>query len=236
MRFEPTDAQLAVQARARAVAEELIAPQAAELDLAERFPDETFRALGKAGMLGLTAPVAYGGQAIGTISLALALEEVARACASTAVGMSVTNMVADTIARFGDDDLARRYVPFLTSGDSVTGAFCLSEPGSGSDAASLRATARRDGDRYILNGTKMWVTSGGHAGTLIVMARTGGPELDSRGVSASSWSPGSRDSPSDRPRRSAACGARTRCRSSWRTARSRLKTSSAKRASASVSP
>lgn len=190
MDFEPTDAQREVQRRAREVASELIAPQAAELDLTERFPVETFRELGKRGMLGLSAPAAYGGQDIGTISLALALEEIAYACASTAVGMSVTNMVADTIARFGDDTLAKRYVPFITSGESVTGAFCLSEPGSGSDAAAMRTTAQLDGDRYILNGTKMWITSGDYSGAFIVMARTAGPEAGYKGISAFVVEPG----------------------------------------------
>jgi alkylation response protein AidB-like acyl-CoA dehydrogenase len=190
MNFEPTEAQREVQRRAREVASELIAPQAAELDVTERFPVETFRELGRRGMLGLSAPAAYGGQDIGTVSLALALEEIAYACASTAVGMSVTNMVADTIARFGDDALASRYVPFITSGESVTGAFCLSEPGSGSDAASMRTTAQRDGERYILNGTKMWITSGSYSGAFIVMARTAGPEAGYKGISAFVLEPG----------------------------------------------
>ncbi len=206
MRFEPTDAQRDVQRRAREAAAELIAPQAAELDVTERFPVDTFRALGRRGMLGLSAPAAYGGQDIGTVSLALALEEIAYACASTAVGMSVTNMVADTIARFGDHDLASRYVPFITSGDAVTGAFCLSEPGSGSDAASLRTTAQRDGDRYILNGTKMWITSGSYSGAFIVMARTAGAEAGYKGISAFVVEPGFEGFSTGRPEEK--CGLR----------------------------
>ena len=190
MNFQPTQAQSDVQSRAREVARELIAPQAAELDSSERFPVETFRELGRRGMLGLSAPAAFGGQDIGTLSLALALEEIAYACASTAVGMSVTNMVADTIARFGDASLASRYVPFITSGEAVTGAFCLSEPGSGSDAAAMRTHARREGERYILNGTKMWITSGEYSGAFIVMARTAGAEAGYKGISAFVVEPG----------------------------------------------
>ncbi|MEE2780396.1 MAG: acyl-CoA dehydrogenase family protein, partial [Myxococcota bacterium] len=155
-----------------------------------RFPVESFRKLAEMGLLGLNVPEHLGGSKAGTVALAVALTEVAACCASTAVTMSVTNMVGETISRFGSDDLQGRTVPRLTSGDAVCGAFCLSEPGSGSDAASLRATARREGDVYILNGTKMWITSGAHAGVLIVMARTAGPEAGSKGISAFVVEPG----------------------------------------------
>lgn len=179
-----TDQQQAIRAAARSIADDRLAPLAAELDATERFPTESFQALAAKGLLGVNVAEAHGGLAAGTVALTLALNEVARACASTAVGMSVTNMVGETLCRFASPQLQERYVPRLTSGEAVAGAFCLSEPGSGSDAASLRTTARRQRDRWILDGTKAWITSGAHAGVLIVMARTGGPEQGHRGISA----------------------------------------------------
>lgn len=184
MDLELTEEHIEVRATSRAAVADIIAPQAADLDATGRFPVETFQELGRRGLLGLSSPRELGGSQRGTIALCMALEEVAAACASTAVGMSVTNMVAGAIAHFGSEALASQYVPMIVSGDAVAGGFCLSEPGSGSDAGSMRATAVRDGDTYILNGTKMWITSGAYAGALIVMARTGGPEAGSRGISA----------------------------------------------------
>lgn len=190
MDFEPTAEQQAFRDRARDLVARLVAPAAAELSRTEGFPVATFREMGRAGLLGMNVPVADGGTGAGTIALALALHEVAYACASTAVGMSVTNMVGESIARFGSDALRRRYLPQLISGEAVCGAFCLSEPGSGSDAASLEATARRDGDAWVLDGTKAWITSGDHAAVMIVMARTGGSAAGHRGISAFIVEPG----------------------------------------------
>ncbi len=184
MQLTPNEAQRRIQELAREVARTELAPKAAELDATGRFPTESFQALAKRGLLGLSSPAELGGLDAGPVALALALTEVAYACPSTAVGMSVTNMVGETLSRFGPAALARKYVPRLTSGEAVAGAFCLSEPGSGSDAAALSATARRDGDHYVLSGTKMWITSGAYAGVLIVMARTSGPETGHRGISA----------------------------------------------------
>ena len=190
MEFALTDEQEQVQALARDFAQRELAPLAAELDEEARFPVESFRKLGELGLLAVNVPAALGGSEMGVVALTVALSEVAGACASTAVGMSVTNMVGETITRFGTDDLTKRYVPRLASGELTTGAFCLSEPGSGSDAAALAATAGLDGDHYVLNGTKSWVTSGGYAGALIVMARTGGAEAGHRGISAFVVEPG----------------------------------------------
>lgn len=186
MNFELDDIQTQVRDLARTFAERELAPQAAELDAASRFPVETFHKLGELGLLAVNVPEAYGGSELGTVALCVALEEVARACASTAVTMSVTNMVAEMISRFGDDAQRKRHLPRLASGEAVAGAFCLSEATSASDAASLRATARRDGDQWVLDGEKMWITSGAYAGVLIVMARTAEPE----GISAFLVEPG----------------------------------------------
>ncbi len=190
MNFTLSEAAEAVRDAAREVSREVIAPRAAELDRTEAFPVESFQALADKGLLGINVPQSHGGLQAGTVALAAGLGEVAYACASTAVGMSVTNMVGETITRFGSPSLHDRYLPMLTSGAAVAGAFCLSEPGAGSDAASLRTTARRDGDRWILDGTKMWITSGDHSGVLIVMARTGPPEAGHRGISAFIVEPG----------------------------------------------
>ncbi|MEE2780004.1 MAG: acyl-CoA dehydrogenase family protein [Myxococcota bacterium] len=190
MDFQLTEQQQMIQEMARDIARRELEPIAAELDETGRFPVESFRKLADVGLLGMNVPEHLGGTRAGTVALSVALTEVAACCASTAVGMSVTNMVGETISRFGSEDLQQRTVPRLTSGDAVCGAFCLSEPGSGSDAASLRATARREGDVYILNGTKMWITSGAYSGVLIVMARTAGPEAGNKGISAFIVEPG----------------------------------------------
>ncbi|PIE20634.1 MAG: acyl-CoA dehydrogenase [Proteobacteria bacterium] len=179
-----TALQADVQARARALAAELLAPRAAELDATGRFPVDAFAALAARGLMAITAPAAHGGLAGDTVALVLALREVARACPSTAVGMSVTNMVAETIARFGAEPLQALAIPKLASGEAITGSFCLSEPGAGSDAAALRATARRDGDHYVLDGTKQWITSGAFSKIFIVMARTADLASGHRGISA----------------------------------------------------
>lgn len=175
--------------RARAIAAERIGPLADTLDREHRFPVASFAALADAGLLGITVPTRWGGLGASPVALADALTEIARACPSTAVGMSVTNMVAETLCRFGSEELVARHVPQLTSGAAVTGSFCLSEPQSGSDAASLRATARRDGDAYVLDGTKMWITSGAFSQVFIVIARTGDASLGHRGISAFTLTP-----------------------------------------------
>ena len=173
-----------VVARARALARAQLAPMAARLDEEHRFPVESFAALAAQGLLGVTVPKRFGGLGAGPEALARALTEIARTCASTAVGASVTNMVAETLYRFGSEALAARFVPLLTSGAAVTGSFCLSEPAAGSDAAALRATARRDGEHWVLDGTKMWITSGAHSGVFVVMARTAPLAAGHRGISA----------------------------------------------------
>ena len=110
--------------------------------------------------------------------------EVARGCASTAVTMAVTNMVAEVITKFGTDAQKRAYVPRLTSGEYAAGAFALSEPEAGSDPGSMRTVARRDGTDFVLDGQKQWITSGAHAGVMIVWARTGDPAQGTRSLSA----------------------------------------------------
>ena len=189
MEFELTDAQRQVAERARAVAEAELLPGAAEADRLERFPDTAVAKLGEHGYLGMLVPAEYGGAEAGAVAYSLALTEVARCCASSAVTMAVTNMVADAICAFGTEAQKKRWVPELVSGQRVAGAFALSEPGAGSDAASLSTIAKRDGDGYVLDGTKCWITSGEQAGVSLIMAKTD-PAARARGISAFLLEPG----------------------------------------------
>mgnify|MGYP006296565261 FL=1 len=133
-----SEAQADVRARARRVAREVIAPRAALHDREARFPREQMQALADEGFLAMLAPTAVGGGGHGSIAYSLAMTEVARACAATAVTMAVTNMVADAICAWGSEEQKALHVPKLASGAYVAGSFCLSEPDAGSDAASLR--------------------------------------------------------------------------------------------------
>ncbi len=178
-----TDAQTAIEAVARKAAAELLAPTAAENDRQEIFPTENLKALGRLGLLGVNIDPAFGGRGAGVVAYAVAVRELAAACAGTTVAMMVTNMVGEAIQKYGTDDQKRRYLPAICSGQYAAASFSLSEPGSGSDAASLRTHAVLDGDAYVLDGTKAWVTSGGEAGVYLVMAATD-PGKRARGISA----------------------------------------------------
>lgn len=184
MDFELTESQRLIQSTARDFAQRRIAPLAAEIDREERFPTELLKGLAELGLMGVNIPESLGGAEAGTVAYALAMMEVARACASTAVAMGVTNMVGETITRFGTEEQKQKYVPKLTSGEYVTGAFALSEPGAGSDPGSMRTTARREGNEWVIDGAKQWITSGSYAGVFVVWARTGPIEAGTRGISA----------------------------------------------------
>ena len=178
MDFELNDTQQLVQRTAREYAAKAIAPDAAAIDREGRFPREILAGLAELGLMAVNVPEELGGAGAGAVSYALAMQEVARACASTAVTMAVTNMVGEVIARFGRRDQAERYCPRLADGSLVAGAFALSEPEAGSDPGSMRTTARKIGEgpsaRYVIDGQKQWITSGAHAGVFVVWARTGG--------------------------------------------------------------
>ena len=175
MDFEPNETQALIQRTARDYAERVIKPVAADLDREERFPFEILKGLAELGLMGVNLPASLGGAEAGVVSYSLAMTEIARACASTAVTMAVTNMVAEVIARFGTDEQRETHVPRITSGEYAAGAFALSEPEAGSDPGSMRTTAERTPDGWILRGQKQWITSGAHAGVIVVWARTGGP-------------------------------------------------------------
>ena len=181
MILELNETQRLVRDTARSFARDRIAPGARQRDREEQFPAELLNEMAGLGLLGVNVPSELGGAEAGAVAYALALMEVAEACASTSVAMAVTNMCAELIARFGHDALRRRSVPRLTSGAAVAGAFALSEPHCGSDAAALRTTAVRRGPDWVLDGTKQWITSGAYAEVMVVWARTSG--AGSRGIS-----------------------------------------------------
>jgi alkylation response protein AidB-like acyl-CoA dehydrogenase len=128
--------------------------------------------MGELGLLGVNVPAALGGSEAGAVAYSLAMTEIAQACAATSVGMAVTNMCAELITAYGTEAQARRHVTRLVSGEAVAGAFALSEPHAGSDPGAGKTTARRQGSGWVLNGTKQWITSGAHAGVIVVWART----------------------------------------------------------------
>src|SRR3989441_5420476 len=167
----------------RELAQEVARPLAAEVDRDHRFPEEAVTAAAEAGLLGVLIPREYGGAGLDALAFTLCIDELAQACASTSVIIDVhTSVGSEPILLFGNDEQKRRWLPRLASGE-LLGSFALTEPASGSDAASLKTSARRNGDGYILNGTKVFITNIGRAGLYIVFARTG-PGERAAGVSA----------------------------------------------------
>src|SRR6266851_6729494 len=167
--FSLTDEQRGMRDLVRSIARDRIAPLAAHVDEAETYPAEQLELLGEQGLMGLYIPEAYGGSAMGTLAFCLAVEEIAWACASTAVIYLVQYAAGYPIVSHGSEAQKRRYLPRLAAGE-ITTALSISEPGAGSDAAAMTTTAVRKGDRYVLNGTKMWVTNGSQAGVLTLFA------------------------------------------------------------------
>ena len=171
MEFRLTEEQLQVEEMVRSLARKEFAPGAAAIDLESRYPEENMRRLAGLGLLGMLFPAEYGGSEAGAVSYSIALREVAAGCASTAVGMAVTSMVGEAIYRFGSEAQRRKYLPLLAGG-TAAGAFALTEPGAGSDAGGLSTFAREEGDAFVLDGAKVFITNGAHAGVVIVMALT----------------------------------------------------------------
>ncbi len=173
MNLELTETQTLIRDTARKFARERVAPQARKFDKEEIFPTELFKELASLGLMGVTIPGQYGGAEAGTTSYALAMMEMAAACASTSVAMAVTNMCAELIHKFGTEAQREKYVTRITSGEAVVGSFALSESHAGSDPRAMRTTAVRRGDKWVLNGSKQWITSGAYAGVMVVWAKTG---------------------------------------------------------------
>jgi butyryl-CoA dehydrogenase len=181
--FSLTEDQQLLRDEVRRFAVERIQPGVAERDREHRFPLDIFQEMGEMGLLGMLVPEEYGGAGTDTLSYLLAMEEISRVDPAVAVTMSVTNSVCCwPIVHFGGEALKRKVLPALASGETL-GGFGLTEPGAGSDAGSLKTTARRDGDVWVLNGEKAWITNAGHAGYFVVVARTN-PEAGKRGLSA----------------------------------------------------
>ena len=172
MTFKLTDEQLMIQAMVREFSRKVLLPTAAERDRTKEFPAENLKKMGDLGLMGMMIPPEYQGEGADTVSYVLALMEVAYACASTAVVMSVQNsIVCESIHRYGTEDQKEKFLKPLASGN-VIGAFALTEPHAGSDPVSQSTTAICDGDHYILAGTKRFITSGKNAGIVIVTAKT----------------------------------------------------------------
>ncbi|HEV8535034.1 MAG TPA: acyl-CoA dehydrogenase [Candidatus Limnocylindria bacterium] len=169
-----TEEQELVQRAARDFATEKVLPRAAEIDEQGRIPAELLAEMGMLGFMGTYVPERYGGSGLDVISYVLAAEEINRACASTGVAMcSHVSLAVDPILRYGSDAQKERFLPSLARGERI-GCFALSEPASGSDAAAMRTSARRDGDSWVLNGTKNFITNGSIGEIAIVFAQTHG--------------------------------------------------------------
>jgi len=173
--------QLAMQETARGFAQEHLAPHAARWDEEEIFPVDALRAAAGLGLAAMYVRDDIGGSGLSRLDAAVVFEELAAACPSTAAFLSIHNMVSWMVDVFGSEEQRRRWGPRLCAMDIVA-SYCLTEPGSGSDAASLRTRARRDGDHYVLDGTKAFISGGGASDLYVVMARTGGD--GPKGVSA----------------------------------------------------
>lgn len=180
-----TQEQSLIQDMAKKFAETELAPVAAKLD---KDGDRSLllshlKKLAELGFMGLNVSSEYGGSEAGVVSFSLAITEIARGCASTAVTMSVSNMVAEVIQVVANEQQKQKYLPKLCSGEYAAGSFCLSEAGAGSDPAGMKTRAVKDGDDWILNGTKMWISSAEYAGVFVVWAVTDADAKKGRGIS-----------------------------------------------------
>jgi alkylation response protein AidB-like acyl-CoA dehydrogenase len=183
MDFQFTETQLLIQETARKFADEKLARGAMERDEKQVFPHDEVKEMAELGFMGMMVPEEWGGAGLDTISYVLAVEEISRVDASCGVIMSVNNsLVCWGIEKYGTDDQKERYLKPLASG-TMLGAFALSEPEAGSDASNQRTIATRDGDHYILNGTKNWITNGSTADVVLVMATTD-KSKGAKGISA----------------------------------------------------
>lgn len=183
MSFELTEEQKMIRAMVREFARTEILPTAAKRDRTKEFPRENLRKMGELGLLGMNVPAEYNGAGVDTVSYSVALQEIAYACASTAVIMSVHNSVAcGPIYLFGSDYLKENYLKPLAAGKMI-GSFAVTEPGAGSDPASQKSRAVKDGDSYVINGNKVLITTGKNSNVTVVTAYTS-KEKKHRGISA----------------------------------------------------
>jgi butyryl-CoA dehydrogenase len=183
MQIELSEEQVLLRETVRRFAAEVVQPRAREIDASGEFPIDFFHQAGELGLAGVYVPEALGGAGMDMIAYCLVIEEVSRVCASSGVILSVNNsLVCDPILRYGNEAQKREFLAPLAAG-RLLGCFALTEPEAGSDAAALRTTARRDGDHYVLDGDKVFITNGLHADVAIVFASVA-PEQKHRGISA----------------------------------------------------
>ena len=183
MSFTLNEEQVAFQEAARAFAQGELEPNAAEWDENKIFPRETISAAGEMGFCGMYSPEKYGGLGLSRLDTSIILEELAAGCTSTAAFISIHNMAAWMVCTWGTDTLCEEWAEQLTSGQKL-GSYCLTEPNAGSDAANLRSTAVLDGDHYIVNGGKMFISGAGATDLLVVMLRTGDKDSGAKGITA----------------------------------------------------
>ncbi|WP_394176587.1 acyl-CoA dehydrogenase family protein [Thalassotalea litorea] len=185
MKIFLSEEQQMIQDMAKKFAESELAPVAAQLDAnpdAELF-NANLAKLAELGFMGLNIKAEYGGVEAGTVAFSLAITELAKACAATAVTTSVTNMVADVIQAVGNEQQKQTYLPKICSGEFLAGGFCLTESSAGSDPAGMKTTALKDGEDYVLNGSKIYITSGSIAGVFVVWAVTNPEAAKGKGIS-----------------------------------------------------
>ncbi|MDJ0522283.1 MAG: acyl-CoA dehydrogenase family protein [Planctomycetota bacterium] len=183
MDFELSEDQQMLQQAAREFAQSELVERAAEADRTEEFVADSIRLCGEMGFLGMSVPEEYGGSALGALGAVLVLTEINKACAATGTTVSVHNSLAcESIVRFGSDELKQRYLPKLATGEML-GGYALSEAGSGSDAGSLVCKATQDGDDWILDGTKLWISHGSVCDLVVVFARTDA-DAGNKGITA----------------------------------------------------
>ncbi len=182
MLFKLTDEQLMIQNMVREFSRKVIAATASERDKTKEFPEENFRQMGELGLMGMMIPEIYGGEEADAVSYVLALSEIAYSCASTSVVMSVQNsIVCESFYKFGTEEQKLKFLVPLASGE-IIGAFALTEPDAGSDPVSQATTAVREGDSYVINGTKRFITSGKNSSVVLVTAKTD-ESVGHRGIS-----------------------------------------------------
>jgi len=181
MEFSLTEDQLAFVASARAFAEGVLAPNAATWDAQSTFPMDALRQAGELGFMGMYTPEAAGGLGMSRLDASLIVEELAKGCTATAAFLTIHNMATNMVGKYCTDSVIEQWCSKLVIGDKLA-SYCLTEPGAGSDAASLRTSAVRDGDDYIVNGSKIFISGAGDTDVLVVMLRTG--DAGPKGISA----------------------------------------------------
>ncbi|MCC2615834.1 acyl-CoA dehydrogenase family protein [Aestuariibacter halophilus] len=173
MNFELTEDQLAFADAARQFADQELAPNAARWDKEHHFPKDVIQRAGELGFCGLYTPESEGGLGLSRLDSSIIFEQLATGCTATTAMMTIHNMATWMIASWGTEAVRQAWCPTLVTGEKLA-SYCLTEPGSGSDAASLRTSAKRDGDEYVINGSKMFISGAGETDVLVVMVRTGG--------------------------------------------------------------